>query len=110
MYNKICCGQPGNVQQRVQALFDMRGLHHARWSALPLLPPILTLQAEIKTTNVRTENPSGNESVGGDMMKLAAVITGAQAEALIRAVNDNDGLQYKEKRVNGETVVEVYYA
>jgi len=43
-------------------------------------------------------------------MKLAAVITGAQAEALIRAVNDNDGLRYKEKRINGETVVEVYYA
>lgn len=37
-------------------------------------------------------------------MKLGAVITGGQAEALIRAVNDN-GLQYKEKRVNGETVV-----
>jgi hypothetical protein len=44
------------------------------------------------------------------MSKLAAVITGAQAEALIRAVNDNDGLQYVEKRINGETIVEVHYA
>jgi len=42
---------------------------------------------------------------GGETMKLEAVITGGQAEALIRAVNDNDGLQYKEKRVNDETVV-----